>query len=87
MKDKIKILYYKTRSVMMTFDDVNNIINSISDKSFLNTKLKERLKEYSNTCLSDLFIFTDVLYNLLEAGDEIDLIFDDLFSEADDEDI
>lgn len=87
MKEKIKTLYDKTRSAMMTFEEVNNIINSISDKNFLNTKLKERLKEYSNTCLSDLLIFTDVLYNLLEAGDEIDLIFNDLFSEADDEDI
>ena len=71
--------------------------DSVDPKDFLMKKiedsdqeillLKERLKEYANTCLSDMLIFSDFLYQLLEAGDEIDLIFDELFSEAEDEDL
>lgn len=85
MKEKIKLLYEKTRSQMLEFEEVKKLINSIGDKNVITIKLKEKLKEYSNTALADLLIFNDMLYQVLEAGDEIDLIFDELFSEGDDD--
>lgn len=85
MKEKIKVLYENTSSTMMQFEEIKNLINSISDKNILSIKLKEKLKQLANTTLADLLIFNDMLYQVLEAGDEIDLIFDELFSEGEDE--
>ena len=86
MIDKIKLLYEKVRSSMLSYEEINKIINSINDTNILSVKVKERLKEYSNTVLADMLIFSDVLYQLLEAvdNDEMSLLLDEL-SGGDDE--
>ncbi|MCB9207568.1 MAG: hypothetical protein H6611_09735 [Ignavibacteriales bacterium] len=86
MIDKIKLLYEKVRSSMFSYEEVNKLINSIDDKNIVTVKVKERLNEYSNTVLADMLIFSDVLYQLLEAGDndEMRLLLDGL-SGGDDE--
>jgi hypothetical protein len=69
MNEQIKILSEKLRSSMLDFEKINEVINGIPDKNIINIKLKQRLKEYSNQCLSDLLIFSDVVYQLLESSD------------------
>lgn len=87
MNNTIKLLYDKTRSTMMDFEEVNKTINSIEDKNLLNIKLKERLKDYSNTCLSDLLIFNDFLYQLIDTADtdEMELILQEFMLDGGDD--
>lgn len=91
MEEKIKDLLEKVRSTMLYFENVNLVINGIEDKNWLAVTLKQRLKEYSNTCLADLLIFSDLCYQLVDCDDpdEMELILEAFtqMDEADNEEI
>jgi len=86
MEEKIKKLYSMVSSVMLQFDEVNKAINSIEDNNAFNILLKSRLKEYSNSALSSLLVFSDLTYQLLDTcdSDEMELILR-AFDEFDEE--
>lgn len=86
MTHQIKKLYSNVNSTIQDFERIKELINSIKDDNTFNVMLKSKLKKYSNTCLADFLIFSDLIYQLLDTcnTDEMELILQ-AFSEADDE--
>lgn len=80
LEEIITNLYDELKKNMLEFESFKKKVNDIEDKNIVFVKFKESLNSYVNTILIDFFIFSDFLYQLIEATNisEVEYIIDDM---------
>lgn len=79
MNKQLEYIQEKVRTSMIQFEEIRTAIEEISETNIVESRVKNKLREFSSSILADMLICTDFLFELQGAFDvdEFCMIVDD----------